>query len=51
MKRLVWGLGLMLTLLYHARAQVIEFESNGLKYQTLKVRRDRDVGGAAEPSA
>jgi hypothetical protein len=35
MKRLVWGLGLMLTLLYHARAQVIEFESNGLKYQTL----------------
>src|SRR5215469_5840014 len=35
MKRLVWGIGVMLTLLYHAHAQVIEFESNGLKYQTL----------------
>lgn len=35
MKRLLGGLGLMLGLLYHAHAQVIEFESNGLKYQTL----------------
>src|SRR5690242_16552294 len=35
MKRLLWGLGLALTMLYHAHAQVIEFESNGLKYQTL----------------
>src|SRR5690242_19941752 len=35
MNRLVWGVGLALTLLYHAHAQVIEFESNGLKYQTL----------------
>jgi hypothetical protein len=35
MKRLLGGLGLLLGLLYHAQAQVIEFESNGLKYQTL----------------
>ena len=35
MKRLLWGLGLMLGLLYHAHAQVIEFESNGLRFQTL----------------
>jgi hypothetical protein len=35
MMRLLGGLGLFLGLLYHAQAQVIEFESNGLKYQTL----------------
>jgi len=35
MRRLLGGLGLALTLLYHAHGQVIEFESNGLKYQTL----------------
>jgi hypothetical protein len=35
MKRLLGGLGLLLGMLYHAQAQVIEFESNGLKYQTL----------------
>jgi hypothetical protein len=35
MDRRVGGLALALTLLYHAPAQVIEFESNGLKYQTL----------------
>jgi hypothetical protein len=35
MMRLLGGLGLMLGLLYHAHAQVIEFESNGLKFQTL----------------
>ncbi len=35
MKRLRGGLGLALVLLYHAHGQVIEFESNGLKYQTL----------------
>jgi len=35
MKRLLGGLGLLLGLLYHAQGQVIEFESNGLKYQTL----------------
>jgi len=35
MKRLLGGLGLLLGLLYHAQAQVIEFESNGLKYQAL----------------
>lgn len=35
MMRLLGGLGLMLGLLYHAHAQVIEFESNGLRYQTL----------------
>jgi hypothetical protein len=36
MNRLVGACALALTLLYHcARAQVIEFESNGLRYQTL----------------
>lgn len=36
MNRLLGACGLALTLLYHCgRAQVIEFESNGLKYQTL----------------
>ena len=35
MERLLGGLGLLLGMLYHAQAQVIEFESNGLKYQTL----------------
>src|SRR5947207_6687175 len=35
MNRLLGGLALALTLLYHAHAQVIEFESNGLRYQTL----------------
>src|SRR3954451_9979091 len=35
MTRLLGGLALGLTLLYHAHAQVIEFESNGLRYQTL----------------
>jgi len=36
MNRLLGAGALALTLLYHpARAQVIEFESNGLKYQTL----------------
>src|ERR1051325_6834868 len=35
MNRLLGGLALALTLLYHAHGQVIEFESNGLKYQTL----------------
>jgi hypothetical protein len=35
MNRLFGGLALLLSLLYHAHAQVIEFEANGLKYQTL----------------
>jgi hypothetical protein len=36
MKRLLGAGAISLTLLYHcAHAQVIEFESNGLKYQTL----------------
>ncbi len=36
MKRLLGAAAVVLSLLYHcARAQVIEFESNGLKYQTL----------------
>lgn len=36
MNRLLWACPLALMLLYHcAHAQVIEFESNGLKYQTL----------------
>src|SRR3954447_6639201 len=35
MNRLLGGLALATTLLYHAHAQVIEFESNGLRYQTL----------------
>ncbi len=36
MKRLLGASVILLTLLYHcAHAQVIEFESNGLKYQTL----------------
>jgi len=35
MNRLFGGLALVLPLLYHARGQVIEFEANGLKYQTL----------------
>jgi hypothetical protein len=36
MKRLLGALLVALSLLYHcARAQVIEFESNGLRYQTL----------------
>src|SRR5579864_8157233 len=36
MKRLLGVCAVALPLLYHpARAQVIEFESNGLKYQTL----------------
>src|SRR3954466_5068128 len=35
MNRLLWGLALAIAMLPHAQAQVIEFESNGLKYQTL----------------
>lgn len=35
MRGLLGACGLALLLLYHAHAQVIEFESNGLKYQTL----------------
>jgi hypothetical protein len=35
MKRLLGGLAIALALLLPASAQVIEFESNGLKYQTL----------------
>ena len=35
MNRLLGGLALALTLLGHAHAQVIEFEANGLHYQTL----------------
>jgi hypothetical protein len=35
MNRLFRGLGIALLLLTRAQAQVIEFESNGLKYQTL----------------
>ena len=35
MNRLLGGLALTLAMLPYAHAQVIEFESNGLKYQTL----------------
>src|SRR5580765_3232902 len=35
MNRLFGGLALAMAMLAHGRAQVIEFESNGLKYQTL----------------
>src|SRR5882672_3322887 len=36
MRRLLGAFAMALPLLYHpAQAQVIEFESNGLKYQTL----------------
>src|SRR5215204_467068 len=35
MMRLLGGLAMAVALLAPARAQVIEFESNGLKYQTL----------------
>src|SRR3954466_10626915 len=35
MNRLLWGLALLLAMFSQGRAQVIEFESNGLKYQTL----------------
>lgn len=35
MNRLLGGLALAIAMLPHAQAQVIEFESNGLKYQTL----------------
>src|SRR3982750_758279 len=35
MNRLLGGFALAIAMLSHAHAQVIEFESNGLKYQTL----------------
>src|SRR5678816_4469666 len=35
MRRLLWALVLAVTSLIPVSAQVIEFESNGLKYQTL----------------
>src|SRR3954471_7895824 len=35
MNRLLKGFALVIAMLPHAHAQVIEFESNGLKYQTL----------------
>jgi hypothetical protein len=35
MRRLLWGIAIAVCCLLPASAQVIEFESNGLKYQTL----------------
>ena len=35
MRRLLWALAMTVACLLPARAQMIEFESNGLKYQTL----------------
>src|SRR5271165_520324 len=35
MNRLLWACALAVALLHRAPAQVIEFEQNGLKYQTL----------------